>query len=202
MQAAVLALASKTMNLSEKLLERCQSKCELCTSIEGLQGYEIPANGGNRNGEIAICQVCLAAMENREKHNTHHWRCLASSMWSEIPAVQVMSWRLLKKLANEDWAQDLIEQLYLDEETLQWAEAGLSSAAEETAATAKDSNGTILQTGDSVTLIKDLEVKGANFTAKRGTLVKNISLTNNPEHVEGKVNGSVIVLKTMFLKKT
>ena len=55
--------------------------------------------------------------------------------------------------------------------------------------------------GDGVTLIKDLDVKGAGFTAKRGTLVRPIRLTDNPEHVEGKVNKMAIVLKTQFLKK-
>ncbi|MGL5800184.1 MAG: PhnA domain-containing protein, partial [Plesiomonas sp.] len=55
--------------------------------------------------------------------------------------------------------------------------------------------------GDSVTLIKDLVVKGANFTAKRGTMVKNITLTSNPEHIEGRVNGVHIVLVAAFLKK-
>ena len=64
-----------------------------------------------------------------------------------------------------------------------------------------DSNGAVLQEGDSVTLIKDLDVKGAGFTAKRGTLVKGIRLTNNPLHIEGKVNGVQIVLVAAYLKK-
>jgi len=51
-------------------------------------------------------------------------------------------------------------------------------------------------------LIKDLDVKGAGFTAKRGTAVRNISLTSNPEHIEGRVNGTRIVLLTCFLKKS
>lgn len=63
------------------------------------------------------------------------------------------------------------------------------------------SNGTVLNAGDNVTLIKDLVVKGGGFTAKRGTLVKSIFLTSNPRHVEGRVNGSVIVLVSAFLKK-
>ncbi len=66
----------------------------------------------------------------------------------------------------------------------------------------KDSNGTLLQDGDSVTLIKDLKVKGANTTLKRGTLVKNIRLTFNPDEVEcntKQVKG--LVLRTEFLKK-
>lgn len=66
----------------------------------------------------------------------------------------------------------------------------------------KDSNGTRLSNGDSVTLIKDLPVKGANVTLKRGTMVKNIRLTYNPEEIEcnaEKVKG--LVLRTEFLKK-
>jgi len=66
----------------------------------------------------------------------------------------------------------------------------------------KDSNGNVLADGDSVTLIKDLKVKGANVTLKRGTLVKNIRLTYNTEEVEcnaEKVKG--LVLRTEFLKK-
>ena len=65
-----------------------------------------------------------------------------------------------------------------------------------------DSNGTILNNGDSVTLIKDLKVKGTSVTLKRGTLVKNIRLTDDAEEIEcntDKVRG--LVLKTCFLKK-
>lgn len=67
---------------------------------------------------------------------------------------------------------------------------------------AKDSNGAILSDGDSVTLIKDLKVKGTSVTLKRGTMVKNIRLTDDAEEVEcnvDKVKG--LVLKTCFLKK-
>ena len=66
----------------------------------------------------------------------------------------------------------------------------------------KDSNGTILNNGDSVTLIKDLKVKGTSVTLKRGTLVKNIRLTDDPDEIEcnaEKVKG--LVLRTEFLKK-
>ena len=66
----------------------------------------------------------------------------------------------------------------------------------------KDSNGAALADGDSVTLTKDLKVKGANTTLKRGTLVKGIRLTDNPAEVEcntKQVRG--LVLRTEFLKK-
>jgi len=66
----------------------------------------------------------------------------------------------------------------------------------------KDSNGTLLKDGDSVTLIKDLKVKGANVTLKRGTMIRNIRLTFNAAEIEcnaDKVKG--LVLRTEFLKK-
>ena len=65
----------------------------------------------------------------------------------------------------------------------------------------KDSNGAELLDGDSVTVIKDLKVKGSSMVIKRGTKVKSIRLTDNPEEVDCKIDGSSIVLKTCFLKK-
>ncbi len=65
----------------------------------------------------------------------------------------------------------------------------------------RDSNGTVLSDGDSVTVIKDLKVKGSSMVIKRGTKVKSIRLTENPDEVDCKIEGSSIVLKTMFLKK-
>ncbi len=65
----------------------------------------------------------------------------------------------------------------------------------------KDSNGNILQEGDSVFIIKDLKVKGFQKDLKRGTVVKNIRLTDSPDAIEGKVEGSVLVLKSAFVKK-
>jgi protein PhnA len=66
----------------------------------------------------------------------------------------------------------------------------------------KDCNGTILNEGDNVTLIKDLKVKGANVTLKRGTLVRSIHLTGDPDEIEGKVEKvRGLVLKPEFVKK-
>ena len=65
----------------------------------------------------------------------------------------------------------------------------------------KDSNGAELLDGDAVTVIKDLKVKGSSMVIKRGTKVKSIRLTENPEEVDCKIDGSSIVLKTCFLKK-
>lgn len=66
---------------------------------------------------------------------------------------------------------------------------------------AKDSNGTVLEDGDAVTVIKDLKVKGSSMVIKRGTKVKSIKLTENHEEVDCRIEGTSIVLKTCFLKK-
>jgi protein PhnA len=190
------------MNLESTLLKRCNSKCELCSSSTSLAVYNIlPVTEVIADNSIMICDTCRDLALDPSS-DVNHWRCLNESMWSEFPAVQVMAWRILNKLSTNDWASDLLDQLFLDEETLKFAEALNSDEGDvDNVKPTKDSNGTILVEGDSVTLIKDLEVKGANFTAKRGTLVKNISLTSNPEHIEGRVNGTHIVLLTCFLKK-
>ncbi len=66
---------------------------------------------------------------------------------------------------------------------------------------AKDSNGNILEEGDSVHVIKDLKIKGMSKTLKRGNVIKGIRLTSNPQEVECRIGKSQIVLKTQFLKK-
>ena len=120
-------------------------------------------------------------------------------MWSEHPVVQVMAYRMLKIMADEGWAQELAEQMYMEDTTMTWALKGLVDLNK---VPTRDSNGTILQAGDTVHLIKDLVVKGAGFTAKRGTIVRNISLTDNPEHIEGRADGVKVVLVSAYLKKS
>lgn len=187
------------MSVEQQLLERSGGKCELCGADHPLTAYQVPpAADDSADNSVLLCGTCHGQLDNPEDVN--HWRCLNDSMWSQVPAVQVMAWRMLKRLSTEVWARDLLDMLYLDPDTQSWAEAGMADEDDDTTPTL-DSNGARLAAGDSVTLIKDLEVKGAGFTAKRGTLVKGISLTNNPEHIEGKVNGVQIVLVAKFLKK-
>ncbi len=192
------------MNVENTLLERSDAKCELCSATESLGVYEVPANftGGIENS-VLICKTCCNQIENPETMDVNHWRCLNDSMWSQIPAVQVIAWRMLSRLSAEGWPQDLLEMLYLDEETLNWAQATSEAQKKEDDVKHLDSNGAALEAGDTVTLIKDLNVKGANFTAKRGTAVRGISLVaDNAEHIEGKVNGQQIVILTKFVKKS
>jgi protein PhnA len=122
-------------------------------------------------------------------------------MWSQVPAVQVIIWRLLNRLDPEPWAQDLLDMLYLEDDILTWAKTNTNEDSL-AAVKHKDSNGASLQNGDTVTLTKDLNVKGVSFTAKRGTAVRNISLvTDNSEQLEGRVNGTQIVILTKFVKR-
>ena len=191
------------MTIEQTLLERCGSKCELCSSDSNLSVFAVPpVNDDSADKSLLVCDTCRSQIDDPSSMNANHWRCLTDSMWSQIPAVQVMAWRLLKRLSAEPWAQDQLDMLYLEEELQAWAEAdGGSSDDSDSDVEHRDSNGALLAAGDTVTLIKDLNVKGAGFTAKRGTTVKGISLTANPEQIEGRVNGVRIVLLTQFLKK-
>lgn len=66
----------------------------------------------------------------------------------------------------------------------------------------KDSNGNLLNDGDTVTVIKDLKVKGSSAVIKRGTVVKNIRLTDDPAEIDCRVNKVAMVLRTEFVKKS
>ena len=191
------------MSIEKELHIRSESKCELCGVTEDLGVYEVPpGSGGSVDEGVFICETCCEQIENPEKVDVHHWRCLNDSMWSQVPAVQVIVWRMLKRLSAEGWPQELLDTLYLDESTQAWAQATVEGASDEVGIKHVDSNGTVLNAGDAVTLIKDLPVKGASFTAKRGTVVRGISLVlDNPEHIEGRVSGHHIVILTKFVKK-
>jgi protein PhnA len=68
--------------------------------------------------------------------------------------------------------------------------------------TVKDSNGNELKDGDAVQVIKDLKVKGSSETLKRGTVFKNIRLTDDDAAIECGQGRNTVVLKTCFLKKS
>ncbi|PKQ61514.1 alkylphosphonate utilization protein [Labilibaculum manganireducens] len=191
------------MNIEKELHSRSGSLCELCGAKEDLKAYEVSPTNGTADKNILVCATCHSQIENPELADANHWRCLNDSMWSTVPAVQVMAWRMLNRLRSEGWPQDLLDMLYLDEETLEWAKATGEDDNDEDAVKHIDSNGAQLQAGDTVTLIKDLNVKGGGFTAKRGTAVRNISLVaDNAEHIEGRVEGQQIVILTKYVKKS
>ncbi|MCR8924325.1 PhnA domain-containing protein [Dasania sp. GY-MA-18] len=188
------------MKYEQALMQRADSKCELCTATSALAAHSIPESPQtNEDSHILLCETCREQISS-EQLDLNHFRSLPDTMWSTVPAVQVMCYRLLKQLSSESWAQDALDMLYLEEDVKAWAEAGINDEVDDSEP-CYDSNGVRLQAGDNVVLIKDLDVKGAGFTAKRGTAVRGISLTNNPEHIEGRVNGTRIVLVSKYLKK-
>lgn len=188
------------MIFEKELIARSGSKCELCGAIDNLTSFEVtPPQNNNADDYVMVCGTCNEQLTNPEKINPVHWHCLNESMWSELTAVKVVAWRMLNQLKGEGWPQDLLDMLYLEEETLAWARLGVE---DEDAIKHIDSNGVVLKSGDNVVLIKDLKVSGGGFTAKRGTAVRNIRLDpNNSKFIEGRVEGQQIVLITEYVKK-
>ncbi|KUJ71962.1 alkylphosphonate utilization protein [Thiomicrospira sp. WB1] len=196
----------QTSSLMDALKQRADSRCEL-SGEPGEHAWFV--TGATEEPDLDHCilvstpslsQLQLAESDPLAELDAHHWRCLNDAIWSPVPAVQVTAWRLLEQMRDQGWPQPLLDMMYMEEATRAWAEAGLVENTGESIEI-KDANGTRLNDGDSVTLIKDLDVKGTGFTAKRGTLVKGIRLTDNPKHIEGKVNGTQIVLVAAFVKK-
>ncbi len=191
------------MSIETDLQARSHNKCELCSTAESLRVYEVPPESDSSTDQcLLVCETCSTQINSLNVMDVNHWRCLNDSMWSQVPAVQVMAWRMLSRL-NEAWSQDLLEMLYLEDDVLTWAKATGEGQSTEHEIKHLDSNGVVLTQGDTVTVIKDLNVKGAGFTAKRGTAVRGISLvSDNSEHIEGRVSGQQIVILTKFVKKS
>ncbi len=193
------------MSILTELQTRSESKCELCGSNKNLNVYQVkPVDIGGIDESLLACSTCSEQIDNPETTDPNHWRCLNDSMWSEFDSVKVIAWRMLNRLKNEGWPKDLLDMLYLDEETEKWAAITGEGLSEDEKIIHKDCNGALLIAGDTITLTKDLDVKGGgNFTAKRGTAVRNISLVHdNAGQIEGRVNGVHIVILTKFVKKS
>jgi len=184
----------------KRLKDRSGSKCEISGSDENLVVYLVaPKTEDTPENCVLITKNLKDQIENPDTTNPNDWRGLSDSMWNENLPVQIVSWRILARLKNHD----LLDMMYLDEDALEWAKATGEGEDEEGKIEHKDSNGNLLFDGDSVVLIKDLDVKGANFTAKRGAAVHNIKVVwDNAEQIEGRVEGQHIVILTQYVKKT
>lgn len=187
------------MSIERELIKRSGGKCELSGVTEDLKVYQIlPTRSGGINESVLIHATLLDQIENPEKMDLNLWRCLGDSMWSEHLPIQIVSWRMLSRLGNFE----LVEQMYFDEEDLAWAKASGEGEMDENKIIHRDSNGLVLETGDSVVLIKDLKVKGSSMVAKQGTAVRNIRLDHeNADYIEGRVDGQTIVIITRYVKK-
>lgn len=168
--------------------------CVLCAAPDAT-----PVSLSPGDDVALLCPVCAAALAGDITPGPR-WRCLGDAVWSEDAATQIAAWRLLQALPGEAWAVDLLDSVYLDPEVLARASASEALAA---VVEHRDSNGVLLAAGDTVTLIKDLPVKGSSMVAKRGTAVRGIRLVrDNPDQIEGRVNDQQIIILCQFVKKT
>lgn len=191
------------MKLDERLTARSENKCELCGATGKLNVYEVPPKtGGYDDDNILICNKCQAQIDKKEELDSKHWSVLTTSMWSEVPGVQVVSWRMLNRLKNEAWAADALDMMYLDDDRLAWAKTSGDHENDASVDLHKDSFGALLQNGDAVVLTKSLDVKGSTLNAKVGTVIKNIHLVpNNTEQIEGRIEGQMIVVLTKYVRR-
>ena len=168
--------------------------CAVCTASDAAPVTLAPGE------DIALlCPVCAAALSG-DLTPGPRWRCLGDAIWSEDPATQIAAWRLLQALSGEAWVVDLLENVYLAPEIMARASAVESSVP---GVEHRDVNGVLLAAGDTVTLIKDLPVKGSSMVAKRGTAVRGIRLVlDNADQIEGRVNGQQIVILCQYVKKS
>ncbi|MEO8174149.1 MAG: PhnA domain-containing protein [Sediminibacterium sp.] len=184
------------MMLPNKLKERCEALCELCATDEAVNAYAVsPKNHDAIENEVAICSNCLSILEGKDPGN--HWQCLAGSIWNSEPAVQALSYRILYGVKDQSWASEIIESVEPDEAVINWAISVYEKKAIHT-----DSNGAELLSGDTVVLTQGLNVKGANFMAPKGTIVRKIRLVpDNTDQIEGKINEQTIVILTKYVRK-
>ncbi|WP_341900923.1 PhnA domain-containing protein [Fluviicola taffensis] len=188
------------MNFEKQLNTRSGEVCEVSGSTDNLQVYQVqPSEGNSVDDFMLISQNLKDQLEGTKEVVPNDWRCLNDAMWSEVSAVKVISYRMLNTLKQEGWPNDLLEMIYLDDKELAWAKSGME---DEDAIKHIDSNGVVLKAGDTVVLIKELDVKGSTITAKRGTAVRNIRLVHDdPTLIEGKIDGQSIYILTQFVKK-
>lgn len=191
------------MKLVDLLEARSGKVCELCGADHGLKPYELPPSSDSTiDDTILACEKCRMQLEKKEELDSNHWQVLTTSMWSEVPAVQVVTWRMLNRLRHESWAAENIDMMYLSEEHLAWAKATGDHENDSSVDLHKDANGHTLQNGDSVVLVKSLDVKGSTINAKMGTVVRNIRLVpDNTEQIEGRVESQMIVILTKYVRK-
>jgi protein PhnA len=124
-QARVQAL----QGLGKDLARRAKSKCEL-TGVSGvpLKAYEVPpvTDEPDIDRTLLVSEACLEVLEHPKRLKGREWQGLAEIVWSEMPAVQVVAWRMLTQLAKyEDWAREVVEEVFLDEAVEAWAKSDL-----------------------------------------------------------------------------
>ncbi len=112
--------------LGKDLTRRSHAHCELCDRKgERLSAYEVPPipNEIDINDTLFICETCLDQILHPKKLDADHWHFLHKTVWHTMPALQVVSVRVLKKLAESTpWASELLDELYLDPDISAWVD--------------------------------------------------------------------------------
>ena len=182
--------------VTDLLRERCGNTCELCGEGTAAVAFAVsPKDNARIEHEVAICRECEQAMT---AGTAERWQCLAGSIWNPEPSVQALSYRLLYQHRDQDWASEIMNSTELDEAVQVWAMDAFQEQARHL-----DSNGTELQSGDTVVLTQSLNVKGTNFMAPKGTIVRKIRLVpDDATQIEGKINEQTIVILTKYVRKS
>ncbi len=118
------AKLAQLSSLGKDLTRRSGAKCELCeTSGVSLYPYPVPPLEEDPQVETCVfaCDTCREQLENPKRIDVAHWRCAAQTVWSEVPAVQVVAARVLDHLGKTElWAREALEDVYFDEEVEEW----------------------------------------------------------------------------------
>jgi len=189
--------------INTTLQSRSNNVCELCSSSEQvLEAYTIPPKTNDAiENQVALCNICCDKVNLSDYSDVNYWRFLTGSIWNEVPAVQALSYKILNKIKSAEWASETLESVFLEESVIEWANA--EDALEAQRVIHKDSFGVLLETGDTVILTQNLNIKGANFIAPKGTIVRKIRLVpDNADQIEGKIEGDTIVILTKYVRKS
>ncbi len=189
------------MSLPPVLSNRANGACEICTtSTTLLHGYTLPAKSNIIENQVAVCKVCENDIASKQFTNVNHWQCLSGSIWNETYAIRALSYYVLKQLETQVWAKDILDSVEIEEDINEWVTISLHT---DKPLIHKDSYGVVLEHGDTIVLTQNLPVKGANFIAPKGTIVRKIKLVHDSEEqIEGKVEGMTIVILTKFVRKS
>lgn len=183
------------MSLSNTLQVRCGGVCELCGAEPAMIELTVSPKEDIPAHQVAICSTCESALANPDEHK--HWQCLSGSIWSTEPAVQALSYRILYGIRDQAWAAEILDSAVVDESVVNWAmQAFLVTEVHQ------DAYGNVLASGDNVVLTQALKIKGTSFSAPKGTQVRGIHLVHdNTEQIEGRINNTMIVILTKYVKK-
>ncbi len=121
---------SMSENVEQVLRDRAGGRCELCGATDALEPMPVPpVEHESAERYLLVCETCAAQIGDEEPLAEAHWFCLRDAVWSGVPAVQVMSVRLLRRLESASWARDLLGQVFLDGALQAWVDASGSSRA-------------------------------------------------------------------------